>query len=36
MSRHNFFPEPVPVGLADLVALTGGIVQERGDVDDGS
>jgi len=36
MSRHNFFPEPVPVGVADLVALTGGIVQERGDVDDGS
>ena len=36
MSRHNFFPEPVPVGIADLVALTGGIVQERGDFDDGS
>jgi len=36
MSRHNFFPEPVPVGVADLVALTGGIVQELGDFDDGS
>lgn len=29
MSRTNFFPEPVPVCLADLVALTGDIVQER-------
>ena len=36
MSRHNFFPVPVPVGVADLVALTGGIVQEGGAFVDGS